>query len=287
MLTAERILCWLLGIGLLVLAFRLVREDKSGLTLTFGVFLFCCGLGWVQGLANTWLVSNINSKLAALGTQMDNIQTKMGNIQTATTKMQDELSQHQNAIDKHQKELDEQQGKIRGAQSDIGVQRRNSTDQFGQLATMQATLAGTQTNINNQQRQIEDVQFLVTNLFSHMTQEAFQGSDSNRVQILHLGQADTQVFFKLQGVPLQSSIQITAQANAGMVGQFPLVGVYSVYNIAWCFFTGGGDPATLLFTVQYIKDTRQTHHIQQVAFSGTKVLLDGAYVPFNQENPRY
>lgn len=153
MLIIERILCWLMGIALVVLAFRSVHKDKWGFaasSLIMGVFLFCSGMGWVQGLAKTWLVSNVNSKLTALGKQIDD-------VQTTTAKMQDELSQHQTAIDKHQKELDAQQGKILGAQSDIVTQQATITNQFGQLNTMQTALASTQTNIDNQQRQIPEL----------------------------------------------------------------------------------------------------------------------------------
>ena len=279
----ERILCWLMGIGLLVLAFRFVHKDKwgaAGSSLVLGAFLFFCGLGWVEGLAKTWIVSNINAKLAGLGKQLDD-------VQKTTSGMQSELSDHQKAIDKHQtelndhqKELNDQQGKIRDAQSDIGVHQGNIKNQFDQISTMQAALALTETNIDTQQKKIEDVEFLVNTLYSKMTAEHFAGSDSNKVKVLHFGNDASQAFFTLQDVPVMNSVQITAQGDT----QYPLISVVSIANVATTYFNKGNDPANLTFTVQYVKDTRQTNRIKDVSFKGNKVFLDGKYYPFIQDS---
>src|SRR5579872_6215333 len=140
MMIAQSILCWLLGIALVVLTYRYVHKDRWGAaasSMLLGVFLFFCGLDWVQGFAKTWMVSNIQSRLKALGKQLDD-------VQTTTSGMQNELSDHQKAIDKHQtelddhqKELDGQQGKIRDAQSDIAVHQGNIKSQFDQISSMQ------------------------------------------------------------------------------------------------------------------------------------------------------
>jgi hypothetical protein len=85
-----------------------MHKDKFGLAGT-GIFItaffILCGLPWFQGLVKTWIIADVGTKLAKLGSQIDT-------VQDTSAKMQTELADHQTQITQHQKELDAQQGDV-------------------------------------------------------------------------------------------------------------------------------------------------------------------------------
>jgi hypothetical protein len=109
--------------------------------------------------------------------------------------------------------------------------------------------------------------------------ESFSASDSNRVTILRFGNGASQIFLRLNGVPLESSIQVTASGHGQ---QFPVGYWRSISNVTFTYFAQGGDPSELQFEAHYIMDIHQTNAIQRVEVRGNKVFMDGNWVRFLQ-----
>jgi len=231
-----------------------MHKDKFGLAGAWGLlaaFFFLCGQPWFQGLAKTWIISNVGAKLTALGKQMDD-------VQATTAKMQIELSDHQNQIDKHQKEIEDAQLKLRSTQTNITEQQKS------------LTLA--QNNIEAQQKQISDVEFLVNNLFGKMTYETFSGEDSNRVMVLPLEGDNKILFLKLKAAPLKYSVQCMGEGL--ITGQHSLSPMLQEANIAYSYISGDANLRGITYHVQYVRDTRVTNLVQKVEFKGTDTFFD-------------
>ena len=274
MAIAASILCWLAGAAFLVLAFRAIHKDKFGLAGTcifLAAFSLLSGQPWFQGLAKTWIVSNVGARLAALGKQMDDVQTTTG-------KMQTELSDHQKQLELQQKEINESQGRLRTNQTEIAVQQDAITNHYRAIRDTQIKVSIAQTNLDNQEKRLEDVQFLVENLFSKMATEDFSGSDSNSVTILTFSNGAQQVFFKLKEVPVLNSLQGVQLSPM----QMPLVDVGYEENIAFTYFEPASGPGNSKFQFRYVPDSRRTNRYNKVRVEGTKVLMDGHWIHFIQ-----
>lgn len=249
-------LCICAAITLFYFANKQLDKDKSGnaLSLVFAaVFIFFCGLPWFQGLAKTWIISNVREKLQALGTNIDNVQA------TVAT-MQNELSNHQAQIDKHQTEINMAQGALRTNQNEIAVQQTN--------------LAIAQTTIDTQQKQISDVQYFVKNLYSKTYVEQFEFSDTNRVFILQVDKGTKQLFLKLKYVPLRNSVEGNIDCGILTLNAFPVI-MNSFRNFAHQTVTGDADLRNCKMQIRYVRDARETNLYQHIEFVGTDVFLDG------------
>ena len=236
-------------------------------------FFILCSFPSFQGFAKTWIVSNLNSKLAQLGEQIDRVQKTI-------SEMQGQLSAHQNQIDEHQKELDAVQSKIRKTQAEVLYSQTEITNQLHQIFALQDQLASAQTNLNAQQQKLADVEYLVNNLFSKTTNENIPGNDTNRV--CHISTHGT-VFFKLESVPVHNSVHVV-ELKAG-TGNSPLVlNQIQIMNIISFSFAGSWDTdwKDATFYIEYVKDTRQTNIIQNIETTTNELILDHSLrIPFN------
>ena len=101
---------------------------------------------------------------------------------------------------------------------------------------MQSDLANAQTNISSQQKQIQDVQFWVNNIFSRTVTETFPGTDTNRVIIVNRTNGPQFVFFKLDHVPILSSVHAIAQSPMAQIPLLPFA--FNYENYLACYWQG-------------------------------------------------
>jgi hypothetical protein len=272
MLIAASVICWLFGLAFLVIAFRAIHKDKWGLAGT-GVSLcavfILCGQPWFQGLAKTWIVSHVGERLSALSKQMDE-------VQGTTTKMQSELADHQNQLSNHQNEIDFSQAKLRTNQAEVANQQSKITNQYREIRQMELKVASAQGDLEAQSKKIQDVEFLVGNLFSKTVTDLIHGSDSDRVKIRKFKDGASQVFLVLTKIPIQKSLQ---GVGKGPSGQFPLIGLSSTWNVAIATF-GRGDPASVDYTISYVQDTRETNKVKTIEMKDEEVYFDTHRIVF-------
>ena len=251
---AEQILCWLVGLILIVAAFRFIVHEK--LAMAFVMFLFAIGcfivgLSGVQQLFRTGLLWQVKSSLMSYGQKLEGFQTNV-------LSMRAELAEHQTVIDKHQQELASQQGRIRDAQ----------------------------TNIELQQIKIQDVSLLVDNIFSRMTFETFAGSETNRMlsqKLAGISNTTWKAIVKLRYVPIPRSLQGTV-AIRGSVSQPLDSPIISSNNLAVIYLVGDWPIPDVVITLQYIMDARRTNLIQKVEFRGNDILVQGQQFPLKDNN---
>lgn len=260
----------------LVLAFRLAHKEKYGAfwyvcLIAAGAFL--CGQPWFQGLAKTWIVSNVNSKLKAIGQQIDD-------VQKTTAEMHSQLSSNQTQIEIHQQELGAQQVTVRKTQSEVAAQEADMTNHYAQLLSMQTNLVTAQTSLMAQQKQIQDVGYLVNALYSEAFDETFGGSDTNKVAIQDLGSAK-RVAFMLKYSPVPYTISAMAR-DGGFVNQAPLFPqMQQTKNLVFTYFYSPMDVKAMKFYFRYIKNIRETNLFHTMEIRDTNILyLDGVRAEF-------
>src|ERR1043165_817557 len=100
---------------------------------TFAAFFILCTFPWFQGLAKTWIVSNVNSKLADLGSKLDE-------VQKTSVEMQSQLEKHQKQIDTNQTQLSLIQVEIIRAQSQLLAQQKTNEAYQASLTVVQTNL---------------------------------------------------------------------------------------------------------------------------------------------------
>jgi hypothetical protein len=266
----EQIGFWIGGAALLALAFRLVHKEKYA----FAVFVLIAALvgflmsaSWFQALMRTQIIAIMTNKLTDYGRRLDEFNTTTVNIKT-------ELSDQQSQLTKQQQKLGEQQAALGKVQSDIETQQSSLFSNYLRSATMQRELALVQTSITNQQNELQDVQFLVNNLFSKAQFETISVTDTNRVAIQTFTNGVSRVLFKLKRAAVPKSIQAVAR-NIGLFGPTPLIPMDHVeQNVVGTHFEGGlGSRGEIDF--QYVEDTRKTNLIQKIEFRGNVFFLDG------------
>jgi hypothetical protein len=268
--TIGQIIGFVVSIILFRLAYRFFAKEKfptTTLLASMGFIVLFCSFPWFQGFVKTWVVSDVNSKLAELGQQVNT-------VQIATTEMHGQLAKHQTEIDEHQKELNDVQIKVRNAESDVANQQVNIGHQYQQISTVQSDLALAQTNIETQEKKIENVEFLVDNLFSKVVVDRYSANDTNHLVCRKMND-DTYAFaIKLSSVPIKGSIQVIIGVNNGTPQTFFYdTGIYK--NVIF-YGLHKYDINNSSFTVQYVNNTRETNLVNDVKFiSDSDLLLDG------------
>jgi hypothetical protein len=271
--TIGQIIGFVASIILFRLAYKFFAKEKhptSALLASLGVIVLFCSFPWFQGFVKTWVNSNVNSKLAALGQQVND-------VQAATTEMHGQLANHQTQIDKHQKELDDVQVKVRNAQSDVLNQQTKITLQYQQISNVQSALTTAQTNIDMQEKKIEDVEFLVDNFFSKTVEDRLSANDTNRVTCLKLDNDTYHVAIKLRFAPIKGSIQVIAGVNGGI----PQTVYYdtTIYKNVIFYSLHGYDINNTFLSMRYVKDSRETNLVNNVEFKDKRVIsCDGVLI---------
>jgi len=274
MIIAEQIVCWLVGTSLLVLTFRLIRQDRSrfaGATFVLGMVILLCGLGWVQGLARTWIAPNVNSKLAVLGEQVDE-------VRAATTRMQGELSDHRIALGNHQKELEDQRRRLDCVQADLSAEACTVSNTVHQMALVESSLIVAQRNLIVAQEKLTDVESLLNPLYSDSEDEVFSTSDTNKVVVLALGGVQ-QAVFRLNYVPIPYTVQAMVSKSHTQTALQP--GMGQVANILLAKFFADSDLNDAKFHFRYVKDSRNRMIAQRIVKVDTNaVSIDGTIQVF-------
>ena len=263
----------MVGFSFLVLTFRAMHKDHGTIACfcaSLAGFFLLCGLPWVQGLAKTWIVSNVGTKLAALGNQMDDV------LKT-TASMQNDIAQHQKELDKHQKELADQQSRIRTAQTNVATQQESITNQYEQIAQLQAKLSSAQTNIAAQQEKLSDVTYWVNNLYRNLTNETIALSDTNRV-IINQTNGICFLCVKLRHVPIPQSIQASTLIREDFNIPHLLSQPFRTYRNLLFQGLVGYNPQTTTLQIQYVKDMRRTNLTQQAEVRGNSYFVGDTWI---------
>ena len=271
--TLGQIIGFVVSIILFRLAYKFFAKEKfptATLLASMGFIVLFCSFPWFQGFVKTWVVADVNSKLAELGQQVNT-------VQTATTEMHGQLAKHQIQIDEHQKELDDVQVKVRNAESDVTNQQANITQQYQQISTVQSDLASAQTNLDTQEKKIANVEFLVDNLFSKMVVDRVSANDTNRVAHYKFDDGSYEFAIRLKFIPIQGSLQVVL--NSGGVSQTFYYDITPIKNVIF-FRLYNYDINSISFNVQYAKDTRVTNLVQNVEVRGDKFFIDNSYINF-------
>jgi hypothetical protein len=148
------------------------------------------------------------------------------------------------------------------------------TNQYSKILAFQAQLDVTQTNLLEQEKKIDSVEYWVKNIFANAKSDEILGSDTNRVIFLpERGIAA----FRLNAVPIDKSIR--AMVSNPSIGQEPLLpNIYHQNNVIFTWFGGDWDKdwKDKKFSFEYINDARTTNLIHNIEHSGSNVVrLDG------------
>jgi hypothetical protein len=146
------------------------------------------------------------------------------------------------------------------------------------ILSLIAMLLGFSGFVVGTQRKIENLETLVESLYSRTCFETINGFDSGRVFIQPLGGDRKRLFLRLEHAPLKRSVQCSSGGNPFVVnsGMALLSPMGHYHNIVYgSEITGDGDLRSLTYTVQYVKDVRDTKSISKVEFRGHEVIFDG------------
>ena len=236
-----------------------------------GLYFLFSAQTWFQGLFKMEIIGRAFSVLESYGKKLDD-------FQQTTSKMKVELRDQQMQIDGQQKVLGEQQVNILKAQSDIFGQQLNISNQYSRISSMHSELAFAQTNIQAQQKKIEDMEWIVTNLYSKLTYESMNVSDTNRVTSVRKKDGGILILAKLDHAAISGSIQATIRPGGGF--DIPVTAtqkIESYKNICiWTLYNYNPDTTSLTF--QYVEDSRETNLIRSVRIADSLCHFDDGYV---------
>ena len=202
---------------LLRLAYKLFSKDKFAGAVGASwaaAFVLLCSLPWFQGLAKSFVTSNLTLQLASLGHRLNTVQatamelhdqlighqteidrhqrefdesrsniwnmaTNVNTIQAATTEWHNQLAGHQSEIDGHGVELEGLQRKIQEVETNFLDQKSIIANQAKQISILQSEAAVAGTNLSTQGLKLSEVENLVKNMFGKMTNDAFRTPGTN------------------------------------------------------------------------------------------------------------
>jgi hypothetical protein len=121
---------------------------------------------------------------------------------------------------------------------------------------------------------------VVSGLYSNMVFDTFSGSDSNHVVKYASEGATIHVIIRLNYVPIPGSILGIVRGGGGLDIPQNLVGPIPVNRNVFAWSLTGYDLATTSFSIQYVKDARETNIVRQVTTSSGNVFVDGIPVRF-------
>jgi hypothetical protein len=266
---------------LLRLAYKFFKKEKyptCTLLSGIGAFIMVCSFPWFQGWAKAYFGSVINSKLEALGQQVNT-------VQDTTTEMHKQLADHQAQIDNHQKELGRIQAKIGEAESNVVNQQSEITNQYQRISVLQSNLGTAQTTIldqqdtlNKQQQKLGDVEYLVQNLFENTTNEAFSALDTNHVWFLKEADGGIRYEVRLSNMPIHGSVHCYAKPGFGEgANVLQIIGrstEQSMMKNLCSYRLYGYPPETTVFTFEYVVDKRETSFLRRMP-SGDSFIIRG------------
>jgi hypothetical protein len=118
---------------------------------------------------------------------------------------------------------------------------------------------------------------VVSGLYSNMVFETFSGSDSNHVVKVASEGNKSRILIRLSYIPVARSIQMIVKGGSGMLGQVPqnypgpIPTLKNVILINLVDF----DLTTTSFSIQYVKESRETNIVQNIKVDGANVFYDG------------
>jgi hypothetical protein len=202
--------------------------------------------------------------------------------------MKVQLRQHQDEIYTQQKRLHLQQDQVSKAQEKIKIQQKSidvqhqkiiiqqeSLDsQERELAGIQNRLVQAQERVQQQQKHIEDVEFLVRNLFEKTKIEILRASDTNRVAYVSHGDKAIRILFLLEEVPIRNSVHGYFD-NSPMKPPIP-----TSRNVAFPIFEAKWDDCkNKEFRFSYVPDPKARGKFSKMEVKDDRLFLDDK--PFN------
>ena len=256
------------GIYFLFLSYRMYIKGwkvSTSLCVIVGVVTILGAQDWVQGFLKTEVVQLLYSYSA-----------KINSYHKTVGELEVKVREHQNKLDVHQRELDEQQKRIILTQGIISNQQSSMAHQANLIIQQELTIK-TQTievlkaqrdvvetgcKVSEQQRQIDNVDYLVKNLFNNTITEEIQGADTNRILIISHGEGACIIGIKLKYSALPKSVHGVYNSMSFMPSPAQFrniitaigVGKKEQWNTGRYYFT-------------YVVDTRETNLVENMLTS--------------------
>lgn len=238
------------GIYFLFLSYRMYQRGGKISTMTIalvGVLAIAGAQEWVQGFLKTEAIQLLIGYSAKLNT----FHKTVGELEAKVRQHQGELDAHQVAISNQAARIASAQLVITNQQDKIDRQQSLVSSQAVSLAKAQQDVILTAHSVVEQQKKLDDVEYLVKNLFENTVFERFDKSETNRVLFINYGSGAYLVILRLKNTPFKNSLH-------GDFENFPVVGkIDSLFNIAIIIFAGNKSNAVANhFGLSYVTDTR-------------------------------
>lgn len=279
--TLEQFACWLVAGAFLVAAFRFLQTEK--ISLAFTVFIlaaifFFCSLSGVQSLLKTGMLWTVSERLTKYGEKIDNFQLAMAEMKNQLSDQQNQIEtnqvNNQIKIEMAQSAIAKQQASVNSQQIIIQEQEASITNQYQKISAVQSELAIAQTNLSAQSAKIQDVEFLVENLFKKTFEERLAGSDSNAVSIVEVHDGLQLIVVKMKHVPVQNSVHGIFQDGQMQIPLLPFSGNHK--NTVATYWQGGNVKGGTI-SLQYVIDARETNLIKNIEVRGNQIFMDGVF----------
>jgi hypothetical protein len=147
---------------------------------------------------------------------------------------------------------------------------------------VQNELAAAQTRLTLQAAKIEDISYLVKNLFENMVYESVSCSDTNKIAYLQKKDGHIQLWIKLQYAPIPQSIEMSVHTEGSLTPHSTMVGPFTTFKnvLPWNLYNYDMQKTSISF--KYVKDVRETNLVKTVTIQDTNTFsIDGQRVPLN------
>jgi hypothetical protein len=238
--TFEQLSCFLVGVLLLVIAYKFLDDEKKGNAFFFAILGFVAAMMGTSAMQEIWKATVIKLVVDSARSYA----TKFNDLEETVLTVKSNVNEQQFRLEKHQ----------------------------GEIESAQATLRTNQLNIDSQQAKLEDVSNLLKGLYSRVVTEHFAFADTNRIRVWPRP-TTTIALFSLSHVPVSNSVHGVLAANGT---QTPLTDIHSVGNMCCTLFMGVpmGDAGITFEYINDITSTQITHRAFMDSNTST-IYLDG------------
>lgn len=291
MKTFQLIVGCILALGFLIIAIYGLRKKWKGWFITCcllaSICMFLISLDWVQGFVQTQAFTSLLRASKQYGEKLNEFQKTTGEMKVQLRQHQDEIDAQQKRLQLQQDHVSKAQGKIKTQQISLDaqhqkiiIQQKSLDSQERELTETQNRLAQTQESIQQQQEHIEDVEFLVRNLFDKTKIEILQASDTNRVAYVSHGDKDIRILFLLEEVPIRNSVHGYFN-NSPMKPPIPIS-----RNVAFPIFEAKWDRCkNMEFRFSYVPDPKARGKVSKMEVKDDRLFLDDK--PFNVDIEKF
>jgi hypothetical protein len=138
------------------------------------------------------------------------------------------------------------------------------TNQYHRLVEFHQELSTAQTNLLDQQKKLEDVEYWARNIYANITNETFFATNRSHVLLMPSPNDLTTFVIRLSNIPLQGSLEALLKPGEVLLPQESLNLEQTGFRNLYALSAMGLNTNRTSFSFRYVVDTRKTNYYREM-----------------------